>query len=293
MLAVLVLSSPVFATAMAHGAVRELCWRVLAPDFDAVLALTLIKSASGDDTELLAWQRDWQQADLTHNCILQPTLWIALSAIWNDPRNGTNYRARALATARRLAPASAHFRAQVLMLEGARVALSDWGHPCDGVKLVRRALALNPAYLPAHSVARTLAKQNAVATGDRGCVDKILSRIAADGVHRANVTNVEFLCEHVDSITRTRFSLGSVQLGYVGWGGGDGRICNTGDKSSHNFVLRRLQGHERPLLLDVGAGVGQFALLAVHEPRLRVFAFEPGPQAGKLKILLIPKSFGR
>lgn len=268
------------AGSVERGAPHELCQSVLTHGFDAILAGILAKSVRGDHAELMAWKRDWQQVGLTGNCILQPALWIALSATWDVPSfmGGHNFTERALATAQRLASVSN--RAEVLTLAGARVAMPSWGRPCHGAKLVRRALALNPAYLPAHTVSRAMATQNVMAAGNKSCTDEVLSRIAIDGVHRASDVQMEFLCDHVNE-TAARFSLGSVQLGYVGWrAGGAGTDCSTGDLYSHTFVLHRLQGHERPFLLDVGAGVGEFALLAVHEPRLRVFAFEPGPQPG-------------
>ncbi len=46
------------------------------------------------------------------------------------------------------------------------------------------------------------------------------------------------------------------------------------------FVLKRLQAFgDKALLIDVGAGVGEFAMLAALHPYLRVHAFEPGEAA--------------
>jgi len=105
-------------------------------------------------------------------------------------------------------------------------------------------------------------------------------------------------CKHVypeqESTGILPFSRGSVALGYVGWlPGGAAGSCTTGDITSTSFVLRRLraldviertraraQGRAAapPVLMDIGAGVGEFALLAVHLATLRVHAFEPGPK---------------
>ena len=205
-------------------------------------------------------------------------------------------------------------RAVMLASVGARMLLRDKvtasGHflfsPCEGMKLLLQSLALDPSFLPAYVLARQLAKllqgkHKPSMWGSprhRECAQALISRV----VTRALSSDRFIRCRHVDSsviharanesdaagsaethVVRPLFSLGSVALGYVSWAaGGNGNACCTGDIASHEYVLQRLRvfsqldPHSHPLLLDVGAGIGEFTLLTTHLSRLKVVAFEPG-----------------
>jgi hypothetical protein len=106
-------------------------------------------------------------------------------------------------------------------------------------------------------------------------------------------SSVFLICQHitpdVNNDGKLHFSLGSLALGYVGWTKeGASHNCSAGDTESTSFVLRRLRELERKhqscaqcqggaLMLDIGAGIGEFTLLTTHHTSLRVHVFEPGP----------------
>ena len=303
------------------GASHDICQRLAEDNFDAEWASVFADSIGGKFQQLQYAQDHMTMDGMTAECLTNPFLYLIVSAIWRQPddEGGREFSLSCIRTARRLASSlEPPQRAAALANVGARLLMSDmWqeGHACSGIKLVHTALVLHPAYLPAHTILRELAKSylkytqthtqtctethrphssnaiNCLGGSTDLCIDKVLSRVSLDTVDHVFVP-----CTHLDErdgAPKVFFSIGSVSLGYVGWNHRGGRNeCNSGDTFSQSFVLRRLRAIDQqekarsrdigraplpPVMIDVGAGVGEFSLLAAHHD-MRVHAFEPGPK---------------